>query len=65
MTDELELCPLENTWCGQFCSMLPEHQKNQTIHLCEHKFECNNIKESLLNNINYSLLLTNQILLAI
>jgi ribosomal protein S27AE len=55
-------CPLEHTWCGDFCSLLAEHQKNDTRHLCQYQFECNQLKDSLLNDLNLSVLLTKRIL---
>jgi len=63
MNQKCSSCPFENTWCGQFCSLLADHQKNDTRHLCEYQFECNQLKESLLHDENLSVVLTKQILI--
>ena len=47
MNQKCNSCPFENTQCGQFCSLLAEHQKNNTEHLCEYQFECTQIRDLL------------------
>ena len=40
-------CPFAGTTCGQYCSLLTDHQTNNTYHLCQYQFECTQIKEHL------------------
>ena len=62
MNQKCNSCPFEHTWCGHFCSLLADHQKNDTRDLCQYQFECTQLKESLLNDKNLSIVLTKQIL---
>ena len=54
-------CPLEKTWCEDFCSLLDEHNKNNTHHACPHQYECGKLKE-LLMDTNMSTTVTKRIL---
>ena len=50
-------CPFENTQCGQFCSLLVEHKKNDTYHLCEYLFECTQLRDLLVQEDKIAVLL--------
>jgi hypothetical protein len=50
-------CPFENTQCGQFCSLLAEHNRNDTDHLCEYLFECTQLRDSLVQENKIAVIL--------
>jgi hypothetical protein len=46
MNQKCNSCPFENTQCGQFCSLLATY--HELNHECEYRFECTQIRDSLL-----------------